>query len=87
MTEDYTKDQLETLGGVPPSLTDLFGRNPLSLTRIELNSIVEELRAQRKNFTVAEVEAKTAGRRVNAKKAIAKGSGSVPDLKSLLDDL
>jgi hypothetical protein len=82
-----TEVQLDALGGVPPSLQSLFGRDPLSLTRIELNSIVAELRQQRQNFVAADSEAKTAGRRVNAKKAIAKGKGAVPDLASLLEDL
>lgn len=78
MTEPET-----TLGSIPPSLAELFDRDPLSLTRAEKNSIIEVLRTQRKNFQSAEVEAKTAGRRVNAKAAI---KGDVrPDLKSLLD--
>jgi hypothetical protein len=82
-----TPVQMEALGQVPPSLQSLFGRDPLSLTRIELNSIVAELRQQRQNFVAADSEAKTAGRRVNAKKAIAKGKSAVPDLAALLDDL
>lgn len=79
--------QLSALGSIPPSLQSLFGRDPLSLTRIEINSIVAELRTQRQNFVAADSEAKTAGRRVNAKKAIAKGKGAVPDIASLLEDL
>lgn len=82
-----TPVQMEALGQIPPSLQGLFGRDPLSLTRLELNSIVAELRQQRQNFVAADSEAKTAGRRVNAKKAIAKGKGAVPDLASLLEDL
>lgn len=79
--------QLEALGNIPPSLERLFNRDPLTLTRIELNSIVAELRQQRQNFVAADSEAKTAGRRVNAKKAIAKGKGAVPDLADILKDL
>ena len=79
--------QLSALGSIPPSLARLFNRDPLSLTRIEINSIVAELRQQRQNFVAADSEAKTAGRRVNAKKAIAQGKGAVPNLKDLLDDL
>lgn len=71
------------LGDIPPSLASLFDRDPLSLTRAEKNSIIEVLRTQRKNFQAAEVEAKTSGRRVNAKAAI-KGDMR-PDLKNLLD--
>jgi len=82
-----TPAQMEALGQVPPSLQSLFGRDPLGLTRIELNAIVAELRQQRQNFVAADTEAKTAGRRVNAKKAIAKGKGAVVDLSTLLEDL
>lgn len=85
--EAFTEKQKLTLGGIPPDLASLFNRDPLSLTRPELNSIVEILRAQRKNFLSAETEAKTAGRRVNAKAAIKKGSGAVIDLNTLLEDL
>lgn len=81
------QSQLEALGNIPPSLERLFNRDPLSLTRIEINSIVSELRQQRQNFVAADNEARTAGRRVNAKKAIAKGKGAVPDLSALLEDL
>lgn len=81
------ESQLEALGSIPPSLERLFNRDPLTLTRIEINSIVSELRQQRQNFVAADSEAKTAGRRVNAKKAIAKGKGAVPDLTDLLKDL
>jgi hypothetical protein len=81
------QSQLEALGSIPPSLERLFNRNPLSLTRLELNSIVSELRQQRQNFVAADSEAKTAGRRVNAKKAIAKGKSAVPDLSEMLKDL
>ena len=82
-----TSAQMEALGGVPPSLQSLFNRDPLSLTRVELNSIVSELRQQRQNFVAADSEAKTAGRRVNAKKAIAKGVAAVPNLSAMLEDL
>ena len=46
-----------------------------------------ELRQQRQNFVAADSEAKTAGRRVNAKKAIAKGAAAVPNLSAMLEDL
>lgn len=75
-----------TLGDIPPSLASLFDRDPLSLTRAEKNSIIEVLRTQRKNFQAAESEARTAGKRVNAKAAIKTGSAAIrPDLKSMLD--
>lgn len=80
-------EQLAGLGTIPPSLEVLFNRNPLSLTRLEINSIVAELRQQRQNFVAADSEAKTAGRRVNAKKAINKGRDAVPNFASLLEDL
>lgn len=75
------------LGDIPPSLKELYDRDPLSLTRPELNAIVEVLRQQRKNFTEAESEAKNQGRRVNAKKAIAAPKGQSASLKLLLEDL
>lgn len=79
--------QKETLGGIPPSLQSLFDRDPLSLTRPELNAVVEELRAQRKNFVGAETEAKNLGRRVNAKKAIKGETKGNASLAALLEDL
>jgi hypothetical protein len=78
---------MEALGSIPPSLQGLFDRDPLKLTREDLNAIVAELRQQRQNFVSADSEAKTAGRRVNAKKAIAKGKDAVPDMEELLKDL
>lgn len=75
------------LGDIPPSLKELYDRDPLSLTRPELNSIVEVLRQQRKNFTEAEAEAKNAGRRVNAKKAVKGETKQLSSLKTLLEDL
>lgn len=84
----------ETLGDIPGGLQALFDRDPLSLTRIEKNLILEELRKQRVAFSEAESEAKTAGKRVNAKKAVKSASGSgggktlsSDALKSLMNDL
>lgn len=75
------------LGSIPASLQAFFDRDPLSLTRPELNSIVEVLRTQRKNFMEAEGEAKNEGRRVNAKKAI-KGEKVVSsNIKALMEDM
>ena len=82
-----TSEQKLTLGGIPPDLQSLFDRDPLSLTQPEINGIVSVLRAQRKNFTQAESEAKNAGRRVNAKKAIAAPKEASASLKMLLEDL
>lgn len=75
------------LGDIPPSLKELYDRDPLTLTRPEKNAIVAELRLQRKNFTEAESEAKNLGRRVNAKKAVKGETKQLSSLKSLLEDL
>jgi hypothetical protein len=81
-------DPATTLGTIPEPLQALFDRDPLSLSRQDLNSIIEELRKQRKNFVEAESEAKTAGRRVNAKKAIAGGAKATSvSLDDLLKDI
>ena len=84
--DSMSKEQKDTLGSVPPSLEALFDRDPLSLTRPELNLIIAELRAQRSRFVTAEIEAKTQGRRVNAKKAV-KGEPQSASLNALLEDL
>ena len=83
------EEKPETLGGVPPSLQALFDRDPLGLTRPEINSIIEELRKQRVNFAQAENQARAEGKRVNARKAIAGPSGPVSAsiLQDLLKDL
>lgn len=59
----------ETLGPVPVNLAALFNRDPLSLTKEDLDAIVLELRRQRGAFASAELVARQTGKRVNAKKA------------------
>lgn len=83
-----------TLGNVPPTLQELFDKDPLKLTRPEINSIVTELRRQRQGFAEASETARIEGKsRVNAKKAIAgpkpegKSNVSADVLKNLLDEL
>lgn len=75
---------LETsLGQVPPGLSALFDRDPLSLSKEDLSQIVLELRRQRGSFQQAEAVARVSGKRVNAKKAT-KGA---PPSGLALDDL
>ena len=81
-----SEDQIQTLGSIPVSLQGLFDRDPLSLTRPEKNHIIEELRRQRVSFTQAETEARVAGKRVNAKKAI-KDPNAPKGLSVSLSDL
>lgn len=85
--EVLTREQKETLGGIPPDLQYLFDRDPLTLTVPDLNAVCAVLREQRKGFMAAEGEAKNTGRRVNAKKAIAAPKEQSASLKLLLEDL
>jgi hypothetical protein len=39
---------------LPDSLDDLFSRDPLKLSEVDLRRIVEELRRMRKNFLLSE---------------------------------
>lgn len=76
-----TPTNLEGLGPIPPALSTLFERDPLSLTQIELNAIAQTLREGRAEFRQAEIESKAAGKsRVKVPK------GKI-DINSLLNDI
>lgn len=84
--EGFAKEP--TLGDIPPSLRELFDRDPLSLTRPDINAIVAELRQQRQNFVSAEAESKTKGTRLNTRKAVRGEKSSVPlDIDKLMDEI
>lgn len=79
-----------SLGNIPDALKVLFDRDPLSLSRIELNSIVAELRASREAFVRADAEAQAAGKRVkvpSAEKPAKPAKGEKPKLSINLTDL
>lgn len=86
MSDPLETPLVQTLGDIPVSLAELFNRDPLSLSRQDLNAIVETLRAQRTAFVQAESVAKKDGKRVNAKAAV-KGAKVAVDMSKLLGDL
>ena len=56
-------------GPVPESLQHLFGKDPLGFAKQDIKAICEVLRTQQRLFLTEELEAKTAQRRPNYKKA------------------
>jgi len=74
---------IELPQGVEPSLNELFERNPLDWSDSDLSLVIQHMRKAREIFHKEDTAAKSAGRRVNAKGALAKGSPAQLDLSSL----
>lgn len=66
---DKPADLEGTLGDIPPTLQDLFDRDPLSLNDRDIEVIILHLRQERTSFLNEERDAKDAKRRPNYKKA------------------
>lgn len=61
-----------------PSLNELFNRNPLAWSKADREAAIAHLRKTREIFAKEEKQAKTSGRRTNAKKAIkSKGNANL----------
>lgn len=85
MSVDLSQQSPEgTLGPVPTGLEELFNKDPLGLTVLEVNSIVAHLREGRALFRQAEIETKAAGK---SRVKVPKQAGGKVDLASLLDDI
>lgn len=72
-----------TLGPVPTGLEELFDKDPLNLTVLEVNSIIGHLREGRLLFKQAEIETKAAGK---SRVKVPKQAGKI-DLSKLLDEM
>lgn len=58
------------LPDIEPTLDELFNRNPLGWSDADLHQVVLHMRRGREIFNKEDTAAKTAGRRVNVKKAV-----------------
>lgn len=60
------------------SLNELFNRNPLKWTSADRDQAIQHLRKSREIFAKEEAQAKTKGRKTNAKKALmTKGASNI----------
>lgn len=72
----------------PESLTALFNKDPMELTKADLDTIVSELRTQRKNWAADEAaKAANGGRKPRTVKASGKPSLSASEMDDLLDGI
>lgn len=81
--EGTTGASVQMPEGIEPNLNELFSRNPLEWSEDDLNKVLLHMRKAREIFHKEDTTAKAAGRRPNAKKALATGGASSLTLSDL----